>query len=85
VQDVFDLLETINTKLVEFMRQMGSNARVILLSPRSYRRLLEHQASETSIGNVTIGCRALNNLKTPNGTVEVRIDELLVDTEVICC
>jgi hypothetical protein len=82
MQQVFDIIEAINEKVVEFLKRAGVTPSSIAISAGSYRRLLEMAACDASIGNLIIGCRPLQEIETPLGKLRVIIDELFSDTEI---
>jgi len=69
MRPAFDIIETIYERIVDFLFATGRTPSQVVLSPASYRRLLE-------IRRDAPGC--LVSLTT----VEIVIDEVLPDTEV---
>jgi hypothetical protein len=69
MRPVFDLLETIVQHVAGFLEEYGYQPTLLLVSPASYRRLLELHAVEPM---------AL----TPIAGMRVVIDEVLPDTDV---
>ena len=82
MKQVYDLIESINDKVMEYLKRTGLVPSSIAISPGSYRRLLEITAWEERIGNLIIGCRQLKEIETPFGKLSVIIDELLANTAV---
>ena len=82
MKEVFDLIEAINETAMRYRDETGVNARTVAISPSSYRRLLEISAEEGKIGNLIIGCSAIQKIDTLAGTLDVVIDELVPDTSV---
>lgn len=78
---VFDVVETINERIRKYVSCAGSSPKAILLSPASYRRLLEINSVDQEIGDLLIGCIPLRSFTTAWGNIRVVIDEMLGDTD----
>lgn len=83
MNQVFDLLQEIREAAALFAERAGQKATVVSLSPGSYRRLLEIQASEHAIGNLIICCAPIHEIALYDGKLSVLIDEMLTDTTVV--
>ena len=82
MNQVFDIIDTIRNKVMEYLERTGVLPAAIAVSPGSYRSLIEIKAWEERIGNLVIGCRPLEEIETPLGKLKVIIDEILEDTVV---
>ena len=82
MKQVFDLIEAIGNKVMEYAERTGNKPTAVSISRGSYRRILEIRAWETQIGNLIIGCAPQSEIDTPLGKVKVVIDELLDDTAI---
>jgi len=82
MNEAFDLIDAISERVAGFKEKMGERPHSVLISPASYRRLLENRAWEERIGNLVIGCAPLREVATEDGPVALLIDELLPDTAV---
>lgn len=83
MQTYFDLIDAINTSIIEHRERTGSLPRSISVSPASYCRLVEFKAWEERIGNLVIGCFPVKMMMTGCGLVPLVIDEFLADTAVV--
>jgi hypothetical protein len=82
MNQVFELLETIKSRVTSYLQRQGVIPAEVSISPSSYRQLVELKAWEGRIGNLVIGCSPLTDLKTPFGKIRLVIDEMLSDTAV---
>ena len=82
MKNVFDILEAIEEKVAEFLDRCGRIPAAIILSPGSYRRLVEMRSMDITVGNLIIGCVPLKEVDTSAGKVNVVIDEMLSDSYV---
>ena len=82
MKQVFNLIEAIGHKVMEYADRTGNKPATIILSRGSYRRILEIKADEGRIGNLIIGCAPMTEIDTPLGKVKVVIDEMLDDMTI---
>jgi hypothetical protein len=82
MEQVFDIIEAINEKSREYFYARSQKPVMLSVSPGSYRRLIEIRAAEGRIGNLIIGCSALEEVVTAVGKLKVVIDEMLQDTAI---
>ncbi len=82
MKEVFDLIEAINDRVIQYRDQTGHIPTTLAISPGSYRRLLEIKSWEARIGNLIIGCAPLQQIETILGKVNIIIDEMLNDTAI---
>lgn len=82
MKKIFDVVEAINERIRKYVSCAGTSPTSILLSPSSYRRLLEINSVNQEIGSLLIGCIPLRSITTAWGSIQVIIDEMLGDTDV---
>ncbi len=82
MKHVFDLIETINDKVMQYFDETGRTPTTITISPNSYRRLLEIKTDEAKTGNLIIGYAPITEIQTPLGRIRLQLDEMLSDTDV---
>ena len=82
MKQVFDLLEAINEKAEEFFQATEQTPRVVSVSPRAYRRLLEIRLADLIESEQEAVLTAIETIKTSVGVLRVRIDEMISDLVV---
>jgi hypothetical protein len=82
MKEIFDPVEAIFEMIEAFYFKSGQVPTAIVLSPNTYRRLLEIRSDEYKIGNLVIGCAPITILATPRGNIQVVLDELMEDTRI---
>lgn len=82
MKNVFDIIEAVEEKVAEFLERCGRLPNGLALSPGSYRRLIEIRSTDFTLGNLIVGCLAMNRYEAEAGCVNIVIDELLPDTSV---
>jgi hypothetical protein len=82
MKEIFDPVEAIFELIEAFYFESGQVPTAVVLSPHTYRRLLEIRSDEFTIGNLVIGCAPITIIATPWGDIQVVLDELMEDTRV---
>ncbi len=82
MKKIFDPVEAIYDMIESFYFESGRTPSGIVVSPNTYRRLLEIRSDECKIGNLIIGCAPIMVFSTPWGDIHLIIDELMEDTRV---
>lgn len=79
---IFDPLEAIYDRLESFYFKSGRMPTAIVLSPNTYRRVLEICAKELKFEEFIPGYAQVVLFQTPWGAIQIVIDELLGDMQV---
>ena len=82
MNQVYALIEAIDTEVKLYFDRTGASPEAISISPVSYRQLLETRAKCERTGDQVMGCWRIDAVETPFGNVRIMIDELLLETEV---
>jgi hypothetical protein len=80
MRKIFDPVEAIFDKIESFYFDTGRAPEGILLSPKTYRRLVEIRSDESRVDGLVIGCAPIQFFPTPWGDIRLQIDEMLEDT-----
>jgi len=82
MRKIFDPLEAIYDRLESFYFKAGRMPNAIVLSPNTYRRLLEICLKELRYEEFIPGYAQVVLFQTPWGAIQIVIDELLGDMQV---
>ncbi len=76
------ILSDLNRIVLEEFYRKGVKPKCLAISRELYRRLIEAACARHTGDAGRIGSRALDQITTPIGSIEIVIDELLADWEV---
>ena len=82
MKQVFDLLEAINEKAEEFFQATEQTPRVVSVSPRAYRRLIEIRHVDLIESGQEAVLTAIETITTSVGVLRIRIDETISDLAI---
>ena len=79
---VFDVIQTLDKKVKQFLNQNDRIPASIAISPKTYCRLIQIKAWKERLGNLIIGCRPIAEVEIQSGTLKIIIDEMLSDDTI---
>jgi len=82
MNQVFDIIEAINEKTLEYFYTRSQKPATRAVSPYSYRRLIEIKSLEEATENLILDCAAMREVVTRVGKVNIVIDEMLPDDAI---